>query len=437
MAKVNVIMPQMGESITEGTIVKWYKKVGEKITKDETLLEISTDKVDSEIPSPFSGIVTKILVEEQKTVPVQTAIAEIETDAASAAGVTEPAPPPVAEKKEAVTQQVTQQKSAASAAEAAPRTKGGRFYSPLVMNIAQQEGISLAELETIPGSGLEGRVNKNDVLEYLKNRQAAPVRTQSAGSTLEVGPASKGKPVDDAALRVKYPSPQNEILQMNNVVQKMAQHMVQSWNTAPHVGAISEADMTAIVQYREKHAEAFEKREGFKLTYTHFIMEAVVKALKDFPLVNSAVEGDKIIVKKYINLGMAVASDNGLIVPVIKNADEKNFVGLARAINDLAVRTRAKRLNPDEITSGTFTMTNYGVFGNIIGTPIINPPQVAILGIGAFQKRPVVINDAIAIRTMAYLTLSFDHRIIDGALGGMFVQRVVKYLEEFDTKQTL
>ena len=437
MAKVNVVMPQMGESITEGTITKWHKKVGDKIMKDETLLEISTDKVDSEIPSPYSGILTKILVEEQKTVPVQTVIAEIETDATVAAAAVEQPTPTAEEKREPVTPQTPPPQPVTPVVETVHHEKGGRFFSPLVLSIAQHEGISLAELETIPGSGQNGRVNKNDVFAYLKNRQTAPVAKQPAGSTLEVGPASKGKPVDDAVLRAKYPAPQNEILQMNNVVQKMAQHMVHSWNTAPHVGAISEADMTAIVQYREKNTEAFEKREGFKLTYTHFIMEAVVKALKDFPLVNSAVEGDKIIVKKYINLGMAVASDNGLIVPVIKNADEKNFVGLARTINDLAQRTRAKKLSPDDITGGTFTVTNYGVFGNIIGTPIINPPQVAILGIGAFQKRPVVINNAIAIRTMSYLTLSFDHRIIDGALGGMFVQRVVKYLEEFDTKQTL
>ena len=437
MAKVNVVMPQMGESITEGTIVKWHKKVGDKIAEDETLLEISTDKVDSEIPSPFSGIVTKILVEEQKTVPIQTVIAEIETNVTVAARAVEPAVKPQAEKKKPEAPQVTPERTVVPAIEEAQREKTARFYSPLVLSMAQQEGISLAELEKILGSGLDGRLNKNDVLAYVKNRQAAPVRTQPAGVTLDVEPASKGKPVDDAALRAKYPAPQNEILQMNNIVQKMAQHMVQSWNTAPHVAAISEADVTAIVQYRNKHVEEFEKREGFKLTYTHFIMDAVIKALKDFPLVNSSIEGDKIVVKKYINLGMAVASDNGLIVPVVKNADEKNFVGLARAINDLAGKTRAKKLNPDDITGGTFTITNYGVFGNIIGTPIINPPQVAILGIGAFQKRPVVINDAIAIRTMSYLTLSFDHRIIDGALGGMFIQRVVKYLEEFDTKQTI
>jgi 2-oxoglutarate dehydrogenase E2 component (dihydrolipoamide succinyltransferase) len=226
-------------------------------------------------------------------------------------------------------------------------------------------------------------------------------------------------------------------MQMSNIVQRMAQHMSHSWTTAPHVFAVSEADMSKIVDYRQKHGPAFEKREGFKLTYTHFIVEAVLKALKDYPLVNSSIEGDKVILKKYINLGVAVASDNGLIVPVIKNAEEKNFLGLARAVNDLAAKTRAKKLMPDDISGGSFTITNYGVFGNIIGTPIINPPQVAILGIGAFQKRPVVIDDAIAIRTMTYMTLSFDHRIIDGALGGIFIQRVVKYLEEFNTNRAL
>ncbi len=442
MSIVKVVMPQMGESITEGTIAKWHKKKGDKVLKDETLLEISTDKVDSEIPAPVSGTLVNILVEEQKTVPVQTIIAEIETESSA---VTVDSVPTVTQEKEdnsVGTKKVSNETlELVSTLAVSEQKKGSRFYSPLVLNIAQQENVSMAELEKIPGSGTEGRVTKNDILSYIKKRQSEPVismspteikPTEHQAVSIDVSPASKGKIVDDATLAAKYPAPQHEILQMSNIVQKMGMHMSASWNTSPHVFAISEADMTKIVKYRKQHGADFEKREGFKLTYTHFIVSATIRALKDFPLVNSSIEGDKIILKKFINLGVAVAADNGLIVPVIKNAEEKNFLGLARAVNELAQKTRAKKLMPDDVSGGSFTITNYGVFGNIIGTPIINPPQVAILGVGALQKRPVVVDDAVAIRTMTYLTLSFDHRIIDGALGGMFVQRVTKYLEEYD-----
>jgi 2-oxoglutarate dehydrogenase E2 component (dihydrolipoamide succinyltransferase) len=291
-------------------------------------------------------------------------------------------------------------------------------------------------LEKISGTGIGGRVSKKDILNYLKSRALTPPAPETRDVPKSVGPRIETtlKSVDTGELVAKYPPPKYEILQMSNVIQKMAQHMVNSVATSPHVQAISECDMTNIAKYREQQAVDFEKVEGFKLTFTPFFADAVVKALKDFPLVNSSIEGDKIIVKKFINLGMAVASDQGLIVPVIKNAEEKNFIGLARAINDLAVRTRSKRLTPSDIEGGTFTFTNYGVFGNIIGIPIINQPNVAILGIGAIKKQPVVINDAIAIRSISYLTLSFDHRIVDGALGGMFIERVVKYLEEFELK---
>jgi 2-oxoglutarate dehydrogenase E2 component (dihydrolipoamide succinyltransferase) len=432
MARIEVIMPQLGESLTEGTIVKWYKKVGDKIKKDETLLEISTDKVDSEIPSPAEGIVTKIFFEEQKTIAIRTVIAEIETEAGGAA-VAEP--PKLAETvsqpvKETVRPVVIEPKPV-------PKTEAqgsGKFYSPLVLNIAREEKIRMQELEKIPGTGIGGRVSKKDILNYLKSRALTPPVPETKDIPKPVGPRIEStlKSVDAGELVGKYPPPKYEVLQMSNVIQKMAQHMLTSVATSPHVQAISECDMTKVVKYREQQAVDFEKVEGFKLTFTPFIADAVVKALKDFPLVNSSVEGDKIIVKKFINLGMAVASDQGLIVPVIKNAEEKNFIGLARTINDLAVRTRSKRLTPADIEGGTFTFTNYGVFGNVIGIPIINQPNVAILGIGAIKKQPVVINDAIAIRSISYLTLSFDHRIVDGALGGMFVQRVVKYLEEFE-----
>lgn len=424
MAKIEVIMPQLGESLTEGTIIKWYKKVGETIKKDETLLEISTDKVDSEIPSPATGVITKILFKEQDTVPIKTVIAEIETEAAEE--ITVQVPEEKVEKKVEVARPV-------EVKEKVEKPQVSRFYSPLVLNIARQEGISMDELERIPGTGVGGRVSKKDILNYLKTRKPVVTATEEREIEKPVSPRieSTMKLVDAGDLIAKYPPPKYEILQMSNILQKMAEHMVKSVAVSPHVQAISDCDMTNIVNYRDKYAGEFEKSEGFKLTYTPFIAQAIVKALKDFPLINSSVEGDKIIVKKFINLGMAVASDQGLIVPVIKNADEKNFIGLARAINDLANRTRNKRLTPSDIEGATFTFTNYGVFGNIIGIPIINQPNVAILGVGAIKKQPVVINDAIAIRPISYLTLSFDHRIIDGALGGMFLERVVKYLEEF------
>lgn len=434
MARIEVIMPQLGESLTEGTIVKWYKKVGDKIKKDETLLEISTDKVDSEIPSPAEGVVTKILFEEQKTIAIKTVIAEIETDAGAIASVETPKPTePVATAAKDAAKPISVEPKPISKVET---PTSGKFYSPLVLNIARQEGITMQELETITGTGINGRVSKKDVLGYLQTRQTAPVTAEVKEVPKAAGPRVETtlKKIDEGELISKYPPPKYEILQMSNVIQRMAHHMVNSVATSPHVQAISECDMTNIVKYREEHTKEFEKVEGFKLTYTPFIADAVVKALKDFPLVNCSVDGDKIIVKKFINLGMAVASDQGLIVPVIKNAEEKNFIGLARAINDLAVRTRSKKLMPTDIEGASFTFTNYGVFGNIIGIPIINQPNVAILGIGAIKKQPVVINDAIAIRSISYLTLSFDHRIVDGALGGMFVERVVKYLEEFELK---
>ncbi len=432
MAKIEVIMPQLGESLTEGTIVKWHKKPGDKIKKDEILLEISTDKVDSEIPSPTEGVVTKILFREQETIAIKTVIAEIETEAGAA--VVEEAPQSVQSDAGATKEETKPLVVAPKPASKGEAQAAGRFYSPLILNIARQEGISMQELEQIKGTGIEGRVSKKDILNYLRIRKETPNAVVEKEIPKPITPRVETtlKVVDTGELAVKYPAPKYEILQMSNVLQKMALHMVNSVATSPHVQAISECDMTKIVKYRDEHAKEFDKVEGFKLTYTPFIATAIVKALKDFPLVNSSVEGDKIIVKKFINLGMAVASEQGLIVPVIKNADEKNFIGLARAINDLALRTRNKRLIPSDIEGGTFTFTNYGVFGNIIGIPIIAQPNVAILGIGAIKKQPVVIDDAIAIRSISYLTLSFDHRIIDGALGGMFVERVVKYLQEFD-----
>lgn len=438
MARIEVVMPQMGESIAEGTIVKWHKKVGDKVKKDETLLEISTDKVDSEIPSPEAGVLAEIVVEEQKTVPVRTVIAYLETDGGAAAPAAKPAEAKPEQKK---AEPVKAEPPVAEPATAAPKVQQlekpatGRFYSPLVLNIAREEGISMSELELVPGTGEEGRVTKKDMMAYVQAKKSGAV-PQAAPAAAVPKPAPIGivaKPVDVPELKAKYPSPQHDILQMSNVLQKMAEHMVKSVQTSPHVAAIHEVDMTPIVTHRVDHAAEFEKKEGFKLTFTPYIVEAVVKSLKKYPLVNSSIEGDKIIRKNFINLGIAVASENGLIVPVIKHAEEKNFLGLARAVNDLAARTRAKKLTPDDIQGGTFTISNFGVFGTMIGTPIINQPQVAILGTGAIKKRVAVINDAIAIRSIAYFTLSFDHRLVDGALGGMFLEEIVQNLQNFDT----
>ncbi len=446
MARVEVVMPQMGESIAEGTIVKWHKKVGDKVKKDETMLEISTDKVDSEIPSPASGVLAEIVVEEQKTVPVRTVIAYLETEGGAVATETPKATAPAAEAPKASVAPAVAPVPTSTAPVVQPLAAPapGRFYSPLVLNIARTEGVSMSELEMVPGTGEGGRVSKKDILAYIEAKKsgtvaapapvAAPVASPGAPAPKAATPIGiVAKPVEVPELRAKYPAPAHDILQMSNVLQKMAEHMIKSVQTSPHVAAIHEVDMTTVVKHRAANAADFEKKEGFKLTFTPYIVEAVVRALKKYPLVNSSIEGDKIIKKNFINLGIAVASDNGLIVPVIKHAEEKNFLGLARAVNDLAARTRNKKLTPDDIQGGTFTISNYGVFGTMIGTPIINQPQVAILGTGAIKKRVAVVDDAIAIRSLAYFTMSFDHRLVDGALGGMFLEEVVQNLQNFDT----
>jgi pyruvate/2-oxoglutarate dehydrogenase complex dihydrolipoamide acyltransferase (E2) component len=403
------------------------------------------------------------LYDEQKTVAVREVIAEIETDASIAstaessrataigAGIEPPKPQP---------QKVTPQSPPRPAPSQRPTQKvmsaPGRFYSPLVLSIARQEGISMAELERISGTGEGGRVSKKDLLAYveakkksvsvpvlvaqrqqLREEAAQPVASQPATKPSLARVESTLKRVDTEELLKRYPASQYEVLQMSNVLQRMAEHMTNTVRTSPHVWAVHECDMTSVEKARRRNMEAFEKREGFKLTYTPFVCESVINALKEFPLVNSSVEGDKIVLKKFVNLGIAVASENGLIVPVIKNADEKNFVGLARSVNDLASRTRTKRLSPSDIEGGSFTITNYGVFGTKIGVPLINQPQVAILGTGAITKQPVVINDAIAIRSIANFTLAFDHRIVDGALAGYFLEAIIKYLESYDENVVL
>ncbi|MCX7761937.1 MAG: 2-oxo acid dehydrogenase subunit E2 [Candidatus Kryptonium sp.] len=430
--RVEVIMPKMGESLQEGTILKWHKKPGDRVQKDEILLEISTDKVDTEIPSPASGILTEILFKENETIAVGTVIAYIETEVSEETVKTitarEEKIEPIAEKK---TEEEFKRFENFVYEEIPIRTK--RFYSPVVREIARREGITIDELEKIPGTGHGGRLTKNDLLNYIEAKKKKVEVEQMVKRAEEIEKVEIPTPKYEV-----YPEGKVEIIEMSHVIKAMAEHMVRSVRTSPHVSAISECDMTEIMNFINKNADEFQKREGFKLTLTPFIVDAVVRALKEFPLINSSIDGDKIIVKKYINIGIAVATDYGLIVPVIKNADEKNFIGLARAVNDIVVRARNKKLTPDDIQGGTFSITNYGVFGNIIGTPIINQPQVAILGVGAVKKRPVVITkngeDYIAIRSIAFLTLSFDHRIIDGALGGRFLERVVYYLENFDFK---
>ncbi|MBP1655564.1 MAG: Dihydrolipoyllysine-residue succinyltransferase [Bacteroidetes bacterium] len=450
MARIEVVMPQMGESIAEGTIVKWHKNIGEAVRKDEILLEISTDKVDSEIPSPAAGILVEIVAKEQATVAVQTVIAYLETDATSAAGqIASGQIHPGANADTTSSAAGAAMNADAPAPPAAPALAPqappadaplprGRFYSPLVLSIARTEQVSMEELEQIPGSGEGGRVTKKDILGYVnarKSGQVAPVasRGPEAVSSTAPGAAASRPPAGPASAKAPLVRGQgDQVIPMTNVQQKMAQHMVASIQTSPHVAAVHEVDMTVIVKHRSDHAAAFERSEGFKLTYTPYIIDAVVRAIKKYPLINASVEGTSIVRKSAINIGMAVASENGLIVPVIKHAEEKSLLGIARAVHDLAERTRARKLMPEDIQGGTFTISNYGVFGTVFGTPIINQPQIAILGTGAIVKRPVVINDAIAIRSIAYFTMSFDHRVVDGMLGGMFMDSIVKNLEGFD-----
>jgi 2-oxoglutarate dehydrogenase dihydrolipoamide succinyltransferase (E2 component) len=448
--KVEMLMPQMGESIAEATISKWRKKPGDTVQKDEVILEISTDKVDSEIPAPAAGVLAELLFQEGDVVPVKTKIAVIDTAGGAAQvsptsgngalkqEVAAPAP-----KLAAVVE--TAPKAAVPAARQEAAEDGGRYYSPLVKGLAEKHGVSLSELGSIAGSGQGGRVTKEDFLKYVETRTggAAPAPVISAAPT----PATPAAPAAPAARSTPAPQPQSpgewgadgtKIVMMDAMRQAIADHMVRSKQTSPHVYSIQEVDVTNIANWRAKHKSAFEKSEGFGLSFTPFFLEAAVKALEAFPWVNASVEGKKVILKKHVNLGCAVALGNsGLIVPVIKKAEEKNLVGIARALNDVALRARNKKLVPDDVAGGTFTVTNPGVFGTIIGTPIINQPQVAILCLGAIKKRPVVIDDMIAIRQICYLTLSYDHRIVDGSLGGQFLAFIRDYLENWDMQRTL
>ncbi len=429
--KVEMLMPQMGESIAEATIAKWRKKPGDSVQKDEVILEISTDKVDSEIPAPAAGVLTEILFNEGDVVPVKQKIAIIDTEGSTASVASAPAQPSKAASAPKETAPAAPAAAPSPAAQQESAEEHERFYSPLVKGLAEKHGIPLKELDKVNGSGQGGRLTKDDFLQYVQSKsQPAPAATPA--------PSPSPRPAQPEQASADWNSDGTRVVAMDAMRQAIADHMVRSKHTSPHVYSVQEVDVTNIANWRAKHKGAFEKSEGFGLSFTPFFLEAAVKALEAFPFVNASIEGKKIILKKHVNLGVAVALGNtGLIVPVIKKAEEKNFVGIARSLNDVALRARNKKLVPDDVAGGTFTVTNPGVFGTIIGTPIINQPQVAILCLGAIKKRPVVIDDMIAIRQMCYLTLSYDHRIVDGSLGGQFLAFIRDYLENWDMKRGL
>ena len=473
MAIVELVMPKMGESIMEATILRWHKKPGDQVKSDETILEIATDKVDSEVPSIADGEITEILYAENDVVPVGAVIARIKTNVEAAASAPATAPEaPVQPQQQAEVEVVKPQ---VEVHEPQFTTAAGpRFYSPLVLTIAQQEGIGFAELEKIPGTGNEGRVTKKDILNYVESKAKgfvptatpmpakageAPVGQEQASAPAaqktaqpQAQPQTPSQPQPQAP-QVQVPvQPQttassnghavsysgaHEIIEMDRMRKLIADHMMKSVQTNAHVTSFAEADVTNIVRWREQEKKIFEKREGEKITFTPLFIEALVKCLKKYPLLNSSLEGDKIIIKKDINVGMAAALPTGnLIVPVIRNADQLNLVGLTKQVNQLANAARNNKLKPEDTQNGTITLTNVGNFGSLAGTPIINMPQVAILAVGTIKKRPVVIEtehgDTIAIRHMMYLSMSYDHRIIDGALGSTFLSAVVHELEHFD-----
>ncbi len=435
MARVELIMPKMGESIMEATILTWLKKPGDKIEQDESVLEVATDKVDTDVPSTHAGVLTEILAKEGEVVKVGTVIAILSSDVEEKSSKTSPQPP------EAPTTKAKSQAKAQAVNVPLVSTNGSshatidyksssRFYSPLVRNIAKEERIPVSELETIAGSGAAGRVTKKDILAYVEHR--SPGQAAIGGR-----PSISSAPLVPASI-----SAGDEIIQMDRMRKMIAERMVDSKRIAPHVTSFVEADVTTIVSWRSKVKNEFQKREGDTLTYTPIFMEAVIMAIKDYPMINVQVDGDRIIRKKEINIGMAVALPSGnLIVPVVRNADQYNLSGLAKAVNDLATRARENKLKPDDLAGGTYTISNVGTFGNVMGTPIIVQPQVGILAIGAIQKKPAVIEtpagDAIAIRNKMFLSHSYDHRVVDGALGGSFVRRVADYLEKFDINRTI
>ena len=451
MAIVDLIMPKLGESIMEATILKWHKQPGDTVSMDETVLDIATDKVDSEVPSTTAGVIAEILYNIDDVVPVGAVIARIKTDAAETVSAPRPTPPPKVEVQQPQYDTVAEVVSSQPSNFSSPSSSnnGNRFYSPLVLNIAASEGVSMSELENIPGTGNEGRVTKKDILQFVSEKKQGKTSgyQQRASGQQESFTMPVSKAEQQSSSNYQQPATSNqqlttyqgnvEIIEMDRMRKLIADHMVRSKQTSPHVTSFTEADVTNLVMWRNKVKKDFEKREGAKITYTPLFIEAIVKCIKKFPLVNCSLDGDKIIIKKDINIGMATALPSGnLIVPVIKNADQLNLVGLSKQVNSLADNARNGKLKADDTAGGTFTLTNVGTFGSLMGTPIINQPQVAILAVGAIKKRPVVVEtphgDSIAIRHMMYLSMSYDHRIVDGSLGATFLTAVAKELENFD-----
>jgi 2-oxoglutarate dehydrogenase E2 component (dihydrolipoamide succinyltransferase) len=455
MPLIDLVMPKLGESIMEATILKWLKQPGDAVRQDESVLEIATDKVDSEVPSITAGTLEEILFQVNDVVPIGSVIARIRTvskDAASAdnkslapagnqGSVHNNQSPTFNHPVQPHNPQTTTPAMQKPIAHPASNGAGNRFYSPLVLNIAASEGVPLGELESIPGSGNEGRVTKKDILQYIAERKPGSVPASYSSAITAQTPASRiptSIPLDNAP--ATYSTGNVEIIEMDRMRKLIADHMVRSKHTSPHVTSFSEADVTHLVHWREKVKIEFEKRENTKLTFTPLFIEAVVRCIKKYPLINSSVDGDKIILKKDINIGMATALPTGnLIVPVIRNADQLNLTGLARQVNTLADNARQNKLRPEDTQGGTFTLTNVGTFGSLMGTPIIYQPQVAILAVGAIKKRPVVLEtsegDAIVIRHMMYLSLSYDHRIVDGSLGATFLSAVARELENFPSNR--
>jgi 2-oxoglutarate dehydrogenase E2 component (dihydrolipoamide succinyltransferase) len=445
MATVEMVMPKMGESIMEATVLTWLKKEGDTIEEDESVLEVATDKVDTEVPALEAGVLKQILVQEGDIVAVGKPIAIIETEGAAAAdsgSANKPEKQESAAPATATAETSLSSSSGNNGHDIAARSESGKFYSPLVRNIAKEENIAMAELESISGSGKDGRVTKKDILSYLDNRGEAPAQAASQPSTAQSAPSSqpaaqpapKGVPVSISG--------DDEIIEMDRMRKMIAGRMVDSKRISPHVTSFVEADMTSVVQWRNKHKNTFKEQENGNLTFTPIFIEAVVKAIKDYPMINIQVDGDRIIKKKHINIGMAVALPSGnLIVPVIRDADQLNIRGLANKVNDLARRARDGKLKAEELEGGTFTISNVGSFGNVMGTPIIMQPQVGILALGAIVKKPAVLEtpqgDVIAIRHKMFLSHSYDHRVVDGSLGGMVVRRVADYLEKWDVKKDL
>ena len=450
MSKFEIVMPKLGESIQEGTITKWFVKEGDTIEEDDMLFEVATDKVDSEIPSPVDGVVTKILHKEDALVPVGEVVAiidmqgeededesaEVDSETASAAekGDEKEKETKSEESKEESPSEEPEEKELKKEKTTPSREMSNRFYSPLVRTIAKEENISAEELESIEGSGANGRVQKKDILEYIENRKKS--------RTAEPAAAKADSPAEKKAAPPVTVGEGDEVVQMDRVRKLIADHMVMSKQVSPHVTSVVEADVTDLVFWREKNKEAFQKKYGEKITFMPFFIEATAAALAEFPWVNSSVDGDKIILRKNINIGVAVAKPDGnLIVPVVKNAEQRNLVGLTKEMNRLAVAARNNKLSADEIQGGTFTITNFGSFRNIIGTPIINQPQVGILATGSIEKKPAVIEtptgDAIAIRHKMFLSLSYDHRVVDGALGGAFLRKIADILEDFDINRSI